>query len=273
MRASSPQLFLVQCSGIPGCGKSSALRRLQHTGMLQLLLEKECRVEYVQEPVELWRVHGWLEKFYSDPDRYAFAFQTLVFATHVEAVEAAMKNVPYDARPTVLIVERSMWDQKLFWQLQVDLNRTTSDAMHNDAYNSIWSKWRRFVPEPSLIVLFQTSSIQVTMRRLQARGRREETGGASSSSSESEHGRNLLLSSMCEEPTTIDHVGGLTATYQELLAKKHREWFAAPLARPEGEQGPSIPCRHINVDAPYHVSDGSLAELAMELAEAIRGIL
>ncbi len=247
--------------------------------MLQILMQHECCIDFSQEPVDLWRELGWLEKFYSDPDKYAFAFQLAVFDSQLDAVEVAMANyrASGDTRPLVLLVERTFWDQRLFWQLQVDLGRASADVMHDQVYCGLWSKWRRFMPEPSLVVLFQTSSIQVTMQRLQARGRSEEKTtplALSESSSESEQGRNLLLSSMGGD-AAIDSVGGLTATYQQLLADKHREWFAEPLARPpcEPASAPGVPCKHINVDAPYHVSDGSLAELALELAEAIRGVL
>ncbi len=249
----SERVYLVQLSGIPGCGKSSALRRLRDTGMLQSCLGSGWRVRFLEEPVELWQQKGWLGKFYADPDHYALAFQLIVFRTHVAAVEALLTEeaATNDSRPLIIIAERSMLDERLFWQLQVDIGRYTADEMHDEAYTGIWELWKRFVPVPSLIVLFYTSDIQHTMQRLQSRGRAEE---------------------LCPSPPgpgteLILDVGGLTAAYQELLFEKHCEWFATPTARD------GIPCTHVNVDAPYHVSDGSLKELADTLTVAILNVM
>lgn len=254
--AMSERVHLVQWSGIIGCGKSSALRRLRDTGMLQACLGSGYRVRFLEEPVELWRQKGWLGKFYADTDHYALAFQLIVFETHVAEVEAllAEEAATNDTRPLIIIAERSMLDERLFWQLQVDMGRYTADEMHDDAYTGIWKLWKRFVPVPSLIVLFHTSDIQLTMKRLQNRGRSEE---------------------VCTALNTgpIVEVGGLTTEYQELLYKKHCEWFATPMAQPPTLNGTGIPCTHINVDAPYHVSDGSLKELADTMAEAILKVI
>lgn len=252
-------VHLVQWSGIIGCGKSSALRRLRDTGMLQECLGSEYRVRFLEEPVELWRQKGWLGKFYADTNHYALAFQLIVFETHVAEVEAllAEEAATNDTRPLIIIAERSMLDERLFWQLQVDMGRYTADEMHDDAYTGIWKLWKRFVPVPSLIMLFYTSDIQLTMQRLQARGRAEE-----------------VCPSKALDAGPIVEVSGLTTEYQELLFKKHCEWFATPTARPPLDDcGTGIPCTHINVDAPYHVSDGSLKELANTLADAILNVM
>jgi deoxyadenosine/deoxycytidine kinase len=249
------------------------LRRLRDTGMLGGILENECRIAYVQEPVELWRAKGWLGAFYADPTENGFPFQLLVLTTHIAAVRAVLQAEALSTSPLplVMVVERSCFDQNLFWQAQVDLGRTSDIQV--DAYDNVWKEWRHFVPEPRLIVLFYTSDMQYVMERLQARARPEETC-STSSSSESEQGRNMLLSSAIEIP--ILKVGGLTVEYQELLFEKHCQWFASPTAHPprmlDGQED-GIPCVHINVDAPFHVSDGSLRELADELAAAIRTVL
>jgi deoxyadenosine/deoxycytidine kinase len=289
-----PPIYLIQVSAIPGAGKSSALKRLEQTGMLaELLHPLAVRVAYVQEPVDLWREQGWLQAFYADPSHAACAFQLLVFDSHIEAIEAVIKreqekeeedDPSSPPRPLILIVERSMYDQHLFWDVQVEQRYPSTDTIHQAAYHRLWSRWRSFVPEPRLVVFLKTSDIQYTMQRLASRARVEEVGGSDSGSSEGGRGASRTPSPspslnasgvFLPPPTTIESVGGLTLEYQSRLYSKHCEWFTEPIARPPyllpASEG--IPCVHINVDAPYHVHDGSLRVLAEQLAAAITGML
>ena len=133
----------------------------------------------------------------------------------------------------------------------------TADANYDDAYTLVWKRWRSFIPEVDIIFLFQTSDINTTMRRVQARARAEEMGSSFSSAEDQP------LNASIEGATKIEQVGGLTLDYQLELHRMHQEWFTTPRAHPLGcvaEEG--IRCVHIDADAPIHVDDGSLQGLA-----------
>ena len=280
--------YLFGCAGIPGAGKSSALKRLDRTGYLREELKILCDrmfgldndsmvidVVFVQEPSKLWRQKGWLQAFYADPSHNAAAFQMLVFDSYIEAVETAIEDNPsgrgrhadfeFARRVVIIVVERTFYCQRLFWEQQVESGCATASGMYRDAYERIWQRWRRFIPEPSMIFFFQTTNIQDTMRRVRSRARAEELHQLSSS--EDTLG--------AKEEDVISSVGGLTLDYQQRLLDKHRTWFTEPIAHPVGEppEGKGIPCVHVNVDAPYHVDDGALRELAKRMAAHIWGII
>ncbi len=272
------RVTLVSVSGIISSGKSSLLRRLESTRVLQDLLVDQYDVRFVQEPVEVWRQLGVLQQFYEDPSRYAAAFQMIAFCTHVDEVEGALAARPKAELPILLITDRSMADQALFWQLQVEAGHASADRMHQLAYKMVFDKWNRFVPKPSLIVFIRVDDMQVVMRRLQ---RREEAavgpaGADSSSSSESDAGRNLLVSSIAEEfQEDVESVGGITVNYQQRLFDKHCEWFQTPVARPPcfgDAAADGIPCIHLDGSTPYHRSDGSLFAVAERIVAALRAI-
>ncbi len=249
---SFPGVTLVSLSGIPGVGKSRARKRLAKTKFLEEALDidpSELEVVFVAEPVKLWKEKGYLQEFYKNPSLYALPFQLIVFDTHVEAVEKAIAS---KTKPHMLIVvERCMFDQLLFWKQQVDLKQETAGPMFDAAYTRIWSRWNKFVPPVSVIFFFHTSDIQMTMKRMQARARAEETG---------------LGASIDPSTGDVQEVNGLTLGYQATLLLKHYTWFTEPYAScGDG----TIPCVRINVDAPYHVDDDALRALAQKLATHI----
>ena len=178
IKGSGPCVYCVTLSGIPGCGKSSLLKGFRKTGFLQEELDKIPQsplVLIVLEPSKLWRTMGWLQEFYSNPSQNAAAFQFLVFDSHVDAVEAAIeegKTRVGTYSSILLITERGMLDQLLFWRQQVDANHASATPLYDAAYTRIWSKWNRFVPTPSLMIFMYTSDLQSTMKRVKARRER-----------------------------------------------------------------------------------------------------
>lgn len=133
-------VFLFSTSGIVGAGKSTVISRLKENDTLekqvQTRLNVPIRVVFLPEPVELWKERGWLYKYYGNPDLYAAAFQFIVFCTHSKAIEECISANTH--RPLIIVAERSMYDQLLFWQQQRDLKKLTADDMYNDAYMMTW---------------------------------------------------------------------------------------------------------------------------------------
>jgi len=260
-------VYSFSFSGIPGVGKSTAITELEYTNMLQQELEKvylprsaadnmkTLKVLTVHEPSKLWRDKGYLQAFYENPDKNALAFQMIVFDTHVDAVRAAID--PYKDDDTVIVVvliERSMWDQLLFWKLQMDLKRIKDDILDDAAYMGVWKKWNQFLPPIQKIFYCKTSHIQKTMQRVQQRARREELGISKS-------GQDLPNAEI------VESVGGLTLEYMTALQDKHDVWYTEPMALLTNKD--HIPCKHIDMDLPYHNDTNQLRKLAKLLADEI----
>lgn len=271
------KVFLFPISGIVGSGKSTAMKRLKNSG---LLLDEVHRlwddtdtlpdVVFVQEPIKLWREKGWVQRYYAEPDLYAAAFQFIVFCTHAQAIEQCIKDNAVANRSLVIICERSMYDQLLFWYQQRDLNKLTADDMYHDAYMMMWELRHRYVPKPSGIFFFYTSDIQQTMLRVKRRARAEELGVSSYESAEdSLNSSRSGLTASKAGPEEIQEVNGLTVDYQERLLERHQAWFTEPIARPPGADASGIPCMHVIADAPFHDNDGSLLSLAKRMARFI----
>lgn len=265
------RIWAVGCCGIIGVGKSSALKRWSKTGILQTILDsalaainpesedKPPLICFVPEPTKEWRAKGWLQTYYDNQSEEAFWFQIQVFQSHVEAVEAVIAAAPPD-RDLILIQERTMYDQRLFWEQQRTLGYRTATDRHHATYMGIWQRWRQFVPEPSFLLLFETSSLQTTMQRVLARARVEEMGG---SFSETE---------LPQTGTEIQNAAGVTLNYQENLLKLHHEWYSEPVAHPPSAGPEGIPCFGVNADKPFHVDDAHLAALAYQVVSHILGV-
>ena len=249
----SERVFLVGFSAVIGVGKTSLIERLKKTCALQRALKEEHGlhpfVVFVLEPEGMWEenINGvltnWLQEFYKDRDMNAHPFQTIVFDTHVTVVEEAVQKAREECAPgqdIVIVVERTMYDQLLFWKLQVDDALKTTTPIFDAAYMKIWKRWCRFIPQVSLIFFLKTRALRTTMERLSRR-----QGG-----------------------------DGVPLEYQQKLLKKHESWYTEPAAFPPNctVQG-GVPCRHIEMNAPFHEDDGVLYEMAKEMAMPLAKII
>ena len=246
-------------AGIPGVGKSTLLKKMYKSGKLEAALKQRLDYDfvicYVKEPSKLWREKGWLANFYENPDKRALSFQCLVFDTHVDAVLDKLSKTPPETL-VILITERCMWCQLLFWKVQCDLNRASAEPMDDEAYCRMWRKWRLLIPDVDKIFFCQTSNIQHTMRRIATRAHNEELGIFQSSSEGTSTG----------EEEDIQKAGGLTLEYQTSLMQKHQEWYTQPRAFIP-QEGPSagVPCVHVFLDA-HHADEDAFDTLVGEIA-------
>jgi deoxyadenosine/deoxycytidine kinase len=279
-------VVLVSLSGIPGVGKSTAVKLLKESTYLQDALFADnpfkrdtTHVIYVKEPSDLWREQGWTTKFYFDPERRALAFQFLIFTTHTEAVQRSLskkrdeitrKEGTFDANKhrIICIVERCMWDQLLFWKVQ------GVDSMDDDAYMRVWNMWRAFLPDVSKIFFCKTTDIQSTMERVKRRDRREELAYSAplipfeiEAGSKGDGSVGFIIT---DEEQKEESKGGLTLEYQTKLYNKHCEWYTEKTTSIPEANGTNPKCVHLNADMPYHDQPEELKRLATLLADELK---
>jgi deoxyadenosine/deoxycytidine kinase len=161
-----PRVIVVE--GEIAAGKTELVRALAAG-----LARRGLRAVPVYEPVEEWRRAGLLDAFYRDPARWAYTFQTYVFATRVLAIRAAAAANP-DA--DVLVLERSPATDPLFMALAAAAGHVT--AQEHAAYRAWCEAYGAMLPLDlsAARVLYLAPELGTCMRRLAARGRGEETG-------------------------------------------------------------------------------------------------
>lgn len=237
-------MFCVSLSGVPGAGKTTLLRRLKETRALEKLVT--CEIRYVFEPSDLWREQGWLKKYYDNPNDNALWFQLIAFDTHVDQVRK-QHTEKEDTNNVILFMERSMYDQLLFWTMQIRMGyRVALDPNNQDAYMRIWRKWKLLVPPIKLIFFCDTSTVQKTMSRIYDREGGEKSG------------------------TEITKAGGIGVCYQTELREMHTKWYTKGTATIDGDD---VQCYHLNTDGPFNVNDEELTKLATQIAQQIKLLL
>jgi deoxyadenosine/deoxycytidine kinase len=159
------QVFLVE--GEIGSGKTTLVN-----GLASVLRARGYRVGVALEPVEKWREIGILGKFYDDPERYGYAFQSFVYTTRIQEISRmAAENADAD----VYILERSPATDKIF------MNLTTPKLGSNaEMFSKMYSLWcdtfDQLLPFriADATVLYLKPSLEVCMQRIASRNRGEE---------------------------------------------------------------------------------------------------
>jgi deoxyadenosine/deoxycytidine kinase len=177
----------------------------------------------VLEPVDLWKSVGILQKFYGDPSRYGYSFQTYVFTTRVLAIAEAVAAQP-DA--DVYLLERSPATDQIFWFLQEQV----VDPVESKMYHSWCAAWKPLVPLDfdRSRVLYLQPSLDRCMGRLASRARPGEI---------------LRDSDVAADGSAT---GGVSFEYQRRLREAH-EAFLLGKHPDVARQMPASPFRAENV--------------------------
>jgi len=274
------RIFLMAVSAIIGCGKSSIMKRLRQTRVLEEILSqkygKAVNIIFVKEPEDMWvetikdpwtgEEHeiNHLESFYAHRDIMAHAFQMFVFDTHITVIEDAVKQAEEQDLDTIILVERSMYDQMLFWKQQLRDNIATATLTHHASYVRFWKRWNKFIPQVSLIFFLRTSNLDKTMRRLKNRECLKKSVDGNKS---------VFHVSVDGTESEIQQVGGISRKYQSDLLELHEAFYATPYAHPPEAPIGGIPCVHLDADAPYHEEDVSLFALAEEMVPHMMAVM
>ncbi len=154
--------YLVE--GNIGSGKTTLLEKLNQNE----------NFEVIREPVNLWlSIKGsdgknLLQEFYEEPVRYSYLFQTMVFKTRLESIDAPQ------VKP-VRFSERSIWtDRYVFGKSCINSNKM--NTLETNCYH-FWFDWleQKFFKKPDGIIYLRTSP-EKCLERMHVRGRNEENG-------------------------------------------------------------------------------------------------
>lgn len=253
------KLYIAAVSGTIGVGKSTLLKLLLQENGLQKALPG-TKVIGMQEPVDEWVRRGWLQKFYQDPEQHALAFQILVYKTHVATMQLTLTNAMKEAREgdsIVFLVERCMWDQLLFWKLQVELHKEC-ETLQDEAYMQDWKLWKLLVPPMQRIFYCKTDTIEDTFKRVWQRGRKEEIGIAKS-------GEELPLgTNMGTAPQDWSKVASVNVPYLTALWNMHEKWYG-------GKQKPTlpVPITILDMSPSFHQEEHALDCIVHDMAAVI----
>lgn len=252
------RVVVVCFEGLIGAGKTYTMRCLQEHNLIQA---GDYHVVYVYEPVALWEKMGVLQEFYANREDNAFPFQEICYHTHIRATLEALSKVPQDGKPILVLSERGVYTQLLFWTKQYEEKKLRSaQKMHNTAYMMIFDMFRCFIPEPSGFIYLVTD-VDLAMERLNNRERDK---------------LKCSMPQLAEDAVAAESKFKDDAemhAYQEKLYELHQRFFTTPTARPPRCKK-DIPCMHLQTgEEPLHMSDGSLQRVAKQVMQFISPLL
>ena len=114
---------IISIEGNIGAGKSTILEQLEK--YVNSKNGFNNKIMFLKEPVDIWEAikddetgENILQKFYSDPHKYAFSFQVMAYATRLRLIRKAVRENP---ECDIIICERSLEaDKQIFAQMLSD---------------------------------------------------------------------------------------------------------------------------------------------------------
>lgn len=204
-----PKVIIVD--GIISAGKSVYVNMLYDE-----LTKLGKKVAIVKEPVDKWKDCGILKRFYADPKRYGYHFQTKAFVDRItENIEMYEK---YGQNIDIFICERSQFTDNIFMEMLHESGMV--DDLEFQHYKEWWNLWTRIMPYQPNFFIYLTSSVDTAMDRYRRRNREGET---------------------------------LSEEYQMALKAKHDEFFKGSHIRISNDV--EVPCVTIDNNRDYLVDE------------------
>uniref|UniRef100_A0A6C0JEI3 Deoxynucleoside kinase domain-containing protein n=1 Tax=viral metagenome TaxID=1070528 RepID=A0A6C0JEI3_9ZZZZ len=129
--------YIFSIEGNIGSGKSTIINILKNK-LKNIKNIKNTSVIYLPEPVEVWESikdsdgKNAIEKYYENPDKYAFAFQMMAYISRIHQLRETLKKTDN----VIIICERSVFtDKEIFAKMLHD-----DKKIGNIEYN-IYCKW------------------------------------------------------------------------------------------------------------------------------------
>ena len=125
----------------------------------------------IPEPVDEWKsIDGedLLKKFYEDPKKWCFAFEQYSMFTKAKKIREALHS-----DKSVIIMERSIYSDRAFQYVSFFLNKLTPLEMC--LLDKYFDEFRTWYPALNGVIYIDTD-INLCLKRIKDRGRREEQG-------------------------------------------------------------------------------------------------
>lgn len=159
--------YIVVVDGIISAGKSTYIETIA-TG----LPSKGWRVTVVKEPVDKWNETGILKRFYKDPKRWAYHFQTKAF--HDRVVENVEQFEKFGSSSDLFLLERSPFTDTLFMEILHEAGDI--DDLEMKDYREWWKLWYKIMPYQPNLFIYLKPDLEQCMNRLHIRNRDGEQG-------------------------------------------------------------------------------------------------
>jgi deoxyadenosine/deoxycytidine kinase len=157
--ASHPKILLIAIEGSIGVGKSTVVNRLKG------ILGGKMGISFVDEPVDEWIEHGFLQGMY-DGSINSAVFQHMVLQSLAGDL---LKTIAKD-KPAIIISERSVVGNYHVF------GKATLTGMNLSMYEFTWKRVLEGMPEfVDTRYIYLDAPAETVMQRMNARGRESET--------------------------------------------------------------------------------------------------
>ncbi len=162
--------YIFSVEGNIGSGKSTLVKMLKK----RLKLIKNTTVIYLPEPVSVWESikakdgKNAIEKYYENPEKYAFSFQMMAYISRIHQLRETLKKNDN----VIIISERSVFtDKEIFAKMLHD------DGKIEDIEFNIYCKWfYEFVKDiPVGGLIYVKTKPEICEKRVIIRNRKGET--------------------------------------------------------------------------------------------------
>lgn len=157
----SPTIIYIE--GNIGTGKSTFLKQLDES-----YLKKKYNYDVIYEPVDDWQKIGILEKFYSDPKKYCYLFQSYCLFTRFQLLRKIESSLDY------IFIERSIFSDKYVFATGCKELGQLDDIEYN-IYDTWFNNFLKNHPVDYYHIYLRVDP-RVCLERINTRNRGEESG-------------------------------------------------------------------------------------------------
>jgi deoxyadenosine/deoxycytidine kinase len=151
----------IYVEGNIGVGKSTTV---------EILKNNIDDSDIIYEPVQMWKDVGILQKFYEDPEKYAYIFQNFSLISRMKKTEEKLKS----SNAKYIFHDRSLdTDKHVFEKMLYDSKKISE--MEHKMYNLWCDFYYEYIrPNTNNGIIYLRCSPETAYKRIQKRGRQEE---------------------------------------------------------------------------------------------------
>lgn len=160
---------LITVAGMIGCGKSSL------TEMISVKYDSLAKYEAIDNPL----VDTWLTKWYTLSEQERMAERVPIFTQLFFLITRmnALREVMLDKRQGFAVLDRSMYEDKLFARLKYELGEISEAEwlMYCELLDTMWKEIDMIPQKAPHLTIYIRASFDTIMKRIWKRGREYET--------------------------------------------------------------------------------------------------